>query len=178
MHEGTTTEMLVRAEGASGRSAVPVSLRTEPLLETHNGLLEGGKSKWDRTAWRRKYEKKNHAILLQKRRAWRSKNKLRIRAYDAARRLKKRSYYRLIGKRYRERISPATLAAQRRRVAEWKRKQARALSDYYIRNHLSLKSFIHPTQWPKPLLEAVRANIKLKRLWHNQKTSTNSAINS
>lgn len=104
MNERTTSEVLVRSEGVSDRSAVPLSLRTEPVLESP----EDERKQKRREAQRRRalvwyYRNRDYVVqkLREKRRQrgaperrwrtkeqvseyqkqWRAKNKAKCKAY-------------------------------------------------------------------------------------------------
>jgi hypothetical protein len=51
-----------------------------------------------------------------------------------------------------------------------KPKEIRPLTDGYVRHVLTSRSRLNPSDIPKELVEAERANLKLKRLWQNRKT--------
>lgn len=58
-------------------------------------------------------------------------------------------------------------------VKRSERRKTERLSEHYVRRKLSRNSYIHWSAWPTELVELKRAELKLKRLWRNQKTSTN-----
>lgn len=47
------------------------------------------------------------------------------------------------------------------------------LAEWYVRAKLSRKTCIKPSEWPAPLVELMRAQLKVKRLWRHLKTSKN-----
>ena len=47
------------------------------------------------------------------------------------------------------------------------------LANWYVRAKLSRKSCVKPSEWPEALVNLMRAQLKVKRLCHNQKTSKN-----
>jgi hypothetical protein len=65
-----------------------------------------------------------------------------------------------------------------------RKRQTESLSDSYLRGWMSRTTGnrIKPSAWPAAFVETMRARLQIKRhiknLWHNQKTSTNSATNS
>lgn len=47
------------------------------------------------------------------------------------------------------------------------------LAEWYVRAKLSRKTAIKPSEWPASLVELMRAQLKVKRLWRNLKTLKN-----
>jgi hypothetical protein len=58
---------------------------------------------------------------------------------------------------------------------QYRQKASAQMPDWYVKVQLSKRSPLK--DWPQSVIECKRAELQLKRLWQNQKTSANSATN-
>lgn len=163
MKYGTKSEMLVRAEGVSDRSAVSVSLRTEPVqTASEDGCKRERKKALARAKQLRLYHKWKHDPEWQKRwkarrRAWYAKHaakvKAKVTAYREANKAalrarkqqqrqadlaKARANGRAAYRRYRERIRAAARARYRKATPEQKALWNQRIKECHKRNAAEL----------------------------------------
>lgn len=92
----------------------------------------------------------------------RAKNKVKMRARYA----RDPAYFKAYTDRARRNNMPAAV----RRNTKWRKNHPDKWAEISARAFLSRDSIVRPDLWPQPLVDAVIANRKLKRLWLNRKT--------
>lgn len=195
MNEGTTTEMLVRTESVSDRSVLPVSLRTEQVLDLHTKKIQkvAYKSAWYQrnkarlrerhtelmNAWR----KANPEKVLAQQRRWRARHPdyvLANRKYKKDNRNKMTVYqaeWRRKNPEKRKAMSMRNYKLNPERVYRnakaWQNKDIARLGDCYVRTKLSRGTHLPASAWPESLVELKRAQLKTIRLCRKSRTTTN-----
>lgn len=120
---------------------------------------------WKRVSANKSYAA-NPAKFSDRAREWRKNNRQRVLERDSKYRIKYAEQRRAQFNAWRQKHSDYFKVRHDADVD--------ALANWYVRAKLSRKTCIPPSGWPAPLVELMRAQLKLKRLlWQHQKTSKN-----
>ena len=134
--------------------------------------------------WRNEHPERSREIRRVGMQKYRSLNPEKFRIQQKEWRIRNPEKARAIGKRKREKNAEGIAIRNKdwrkrnpQKVKQYHSKCAKNasshLSESYIRQLLSAHNKVPRTFWPKELVELKRAEIKLKRLFQNQKTSKN-----
>ena len=128
-------------------------------------------------AWMNRWRKQNPELAKKRKREWYAKHPESFRTWyrkNYASHVKTvMAWQRNHPEKVRQyRVKSKPLITERNRI------YVETLAEPYVRAKLARDTRIPSQAWPKPLVELKRAELKLKRLCQNLKTSTNSATNS